>query len=145
MFEDQHERRRADERRTSNAENEVEGELVRGDGHGDNRLEESTNEENGWTQAEEHEDIQDDVAFVDGDWNENAAVFEQKDPLDSVLALDADDAAPDDEVVKEAEDVAVEGEAVDFPEVDADGKEEATLRDFVAEEVLVPAADWVAC
>ena len=32
----------------------------------------------------------------------------------------------------------VEGEAVDFPEVDTDGKDEATLRDFVAEEVLVP-------
>ena len=73
------------------------------------------------------------------DWNENAAVFEQKDPLDTVLALDADDAVPNDEVVKEAETVAVEGEAVDFPEVDADGKDEATLRDFVAEEVLVPA------
>ena len=32
--EDQDERRRADERRMSSAENEVEGELVRGDGHG---------------------------------------------------------------------------------------------------------------
>ena len=138
-WEDQDEQRWGDERRTSNAENEVEGELVRGDGHGENRLEASTNEEDGWTQAEEHEDIQEDVAFVDGDWNENAAVFEQKDPLDTVLALDADDAAPDDEVVKEAEAVAVEGEAVDFPEVDADGKDEATLRDSVAEEVMVPA------
>ena len=47
------------------------------------------------------------MAFVDGDWNENAALFEQKDPLDTVLALDADDAAPDDEVVKEAETAAV--------------------------------------
>ena len=36
--------------------------------------------------------------------------------------------------MKEAEDVAVEREAVDFPEVDADGKDEATLRNFVAEE-----------
>ena len=44
-----------------------------------------------------------------------------------------------DEVVKEAETVTVEGEAVDFPEVDADRKHEATLRDVVAEEVLVPA------
>ena len=45
-----------------------------------------------------------------------------------------------DEVVKEAEAVAVEGEAVDFPEVDADRKHDATtLRDVVAEEVLVPA------
>ena len=32
-------------------------------------------EEDGWTPAEEHEDIQDDVAFADGAWNENAAVF----------------------------------------------------------------------
>ena len=55
------------------------------------------------------------------------------------LALDADDAAPDDEVMKEAEAAAVEDEAVDFPEVDADRKDEATLRDAVAEEVLVPA------
>ena len=45
-------------------------------------------EEDGWTLAEEHEDIQDDVAFADGAWNENAAVFEQKDPLDTVLALE---------------------------------------------------------
>ena len=44
-------------------------------------------EEDGWTLAEEHEDIQDDVAFADGAWNENADVFEQKDPLDTVLAL----------------------------------------------------------
>ena len=46
---------------------------------------------------------------------------------------------PDDEVVNEAEAVTVEVEAFDFPEVDADGKDEATLRDFVVEEVLVPA------
>ena len=66
--------------------------------------------------------IQDDVAFVDGAWNENRAVFGQKDPLDTVLALDADNAAPNDEVIKEAETAVVEGEAVDFPEVDADGR-----------------------
>ena len=41
MLEDQDERRRGDERRTSNAENEVEGELVHGDGHGKNRMEAS--------------------------------------------------------------------------------------------------------
>ena len=41
------------------------------------------------------------MVFADVAWNENAAVFQQKDPLDFVLALDADDAAPDDEVVKE--------------------------------------------
>ena len=45
---------------------------------------------------------------------------------------------PSDEVVKEAEAAAVEGEAVDFPEVDADRKDATTLRDAVAEEVLVP-------
>ena len=67
MLEDQDERRRADERRTSNAENEVEFELVHGDGHG-KRMEANTNEEVVWTLAEEHEDIQDDVAFVDGAW-----------------------------------------------------------------------------
>ena len=39
-----------------------------------------------------------------------------------MLALDANDPAPNDEVVKEVEAVTVEGEAVDFPEVDADGK-----------------------
>jgi len=50
-WEDQDERRWADERRTSNAENEVEGELVRGDGHGENRLEASTNEEDVGVQA----------------------------------------------------------------------------------------------
>ena len=54
-----------------------------------------------------------------------------QDPLDTVLALDADDPAPDDEVMKEAEAAAVEGEAVGFPEVDADGKDEATLRDWL--------------
>ena len=53
MCEDQDERRRADERRTSNAENEVEGELVRGDGRGKNRLEANTNEEDVWTLPEE--------------------------------------------------------------------------------------------
>ena len=35
----------------------------------------------------------------------------------------------------------MEGEAVDFPEVDADRKDEATLRDAVAEEVLVSAGE----
>ena len=69
------------------------GELVRGDGHGVNRLKANTNVEDGWTLPEEHEDIQDDVAFADGAWNENAAVCEQKDLMDTVLALDADDAA----------------------------------------------------
>ena len=42
-------------------------------------------------------------------------------------------------MVKEAEAAAVEVEAVDFPEVDADWEDETTLRDAVAEEVLVPA------
>ena len=136
---DRSQSRGADERRTSNAESEVEGEFVRRDGHGKNRLEASTNEEDGWTLAEEHEDIQDDVAFVDVDWNKNAAVFEQKDLLDTVLALDAGDVVPNDEVMKEAETTTVEGKAVDLPEVDDDRKDEATLHDVVTEEVLVPA------
>ena len=33
----------------------------------------------------------------------------------------------------------MEGEVVEFPDVDADRKDETTLRDAVAEEVLVPA------
>ena len=78
----------------SNAENEVEGELVSRGGRGENRLEANTNEEDFWTLAEEHEDIHDDVVFVDVDWNENAAGFEQKYQLDGVLALDANDVAP---------------------------------------------------
>ena len=73
------------------------------------------------------------------DVTHSLTVFEQKYPVDTVLVLDADDDAPDDEVVKEAEAVTVEGQVVDFPEVDADRKDEATLRDVVAEEVLVPA------
>ena len=130
---------RANERRTSNAENEVEGELVRRDDHGKTRLEASTNEEDRSTLAEEYEDIQDDVTFADGAWNENAAVFEQKYPLDGVLALDANDAASDNEVVKEAETVSVEGEAINLLEVYDDRKDEATLCDVMTEEVLVPA------
>ena len=137
-LEDQDERRRADERRKSNAENEVDGELVHGDDHGENRMEASTNEVDAWTLAEEHEDIQDDVAIADGAWNENAAVFEQKYLLDTVSALDTDDAVPDDEVMKEAETAVVESEVVDFLEVSVDRKDEATLRDVVTEEVLVP-------
>ena len=39
-----------------------------------------------------------------------------------MLASNADNAAPNDEVVKEAETMAVEGEAVDLPEVDDDRK-----------------------
>ena len=139
MCKDQDERRRADERRTSNAENEVEGELVRREDHGKTRPEASTNEEYGWTLTEEHENIQDDVTFAEGAWNENAAEFEQKYPVDGVLALDANDVAPNDKVVKEAEAVIVEGEAVNLPEVYVDRKDEATLRDVVTGEVLVPA------
>ena len=138
-LEDQNERRRADERRTSNADNEVDGELVHRDGRGKNRLEANTNEEYGWTLAEEHDNIQDDVTFAEGAWNENAAEFEQKYPLDGVLALDANDVAPNDKVVKEAEAVIVESEAVDLPEVYEDRKDEATLCDVMTEEVLVPA------
>ena len=135
MCEDQDERRRTNERRTSSAENEVEGEPVHGDGHRENRMEASTNEEYDWTLAEEHENILDDVIFAEGAWNEHAAVFKQKDLLDTVLALDADNVVPNDEVVKEAEAVIVEGEAVDLPEVYDDRKDEAT----VTKELLVPA------
>ena len=85
------------------------------------------------------EDIQDEVVFADGAWNENAAVFELKDSLDTVLALDVDDTVTDDEVAKEAEAAAVERVSVDFPEVDADRKDEAVLRDAVADELLAPA------
>ena len=56
-----------------------------------------------------------------------------------MLASDANDAASDNEVVKEAETATVEGEAVDFPEVDAYRKDEATLCDVMTEEVLDPA------
>ena len=52
-------------------------------------------------------------ALVHIDWNENAAVFELKDSLDTVLVLDVDDAVIDDEVVKEAEAAAVERVSVD--------------------------------
>ena len=58
--------------------------------------------------------------------------------LDGVLALDANDAVPDNEVVKEAEAAILEGEAVGLPEVYEDRNDEATLRDVVTEEVLVP-------
>ena len=53
-----------------------------------------------------------------------------------MLALDADDAASDVEVVKEAEAVALEVECADFPEEYVDGKDELTLRDAAAEEML---------
>ena len=118
---------------------EDQGELVYGDGHGKNRMEANTNEKVVWTLAEEYKDIQDDVTFADGVWNENAAVFEQKYSLDSVLALHANDAASDKEVVKEAETAIVEDEAVDLPEVYDDRKDEATLCDVMTEGVLVPA------
>ena len=71
------------------------------------------------------------MAFADGAWKKNAAVFEQKDPLDTVLALDADDAVPDDEVVKEAEAAAVEVRPSTFLKWIGG--------DAVAEGVLVPA------
>ena len=47
------------------------------------------------------------MVFVDVDWNEYAAVFKQNYPLDTVSALDTDNAMPDDEVMKEAETVIV--------------------------------------
>ena len=56
------------------------------------------------------------MATADGAWNENAAVFEQNYLLDTVSALDTDNAVLDDEVMKEAETAVVESEAVDFPD-----------------------------
>ena len=79
------------------------------------------------------------MVFVDGDWNKNSAVLEQKDLLDTVSVYVANDIEPNDEVLKVAETETVEGEVVvDFPEMDADGKNEASLRKVVIEEVLVP-------
>ena len=81
----------------------------------------------------------DDVVFVDGDWNKNSAVLEQKDLLDTVSVYIADDVVPNDEVLKVAETETVEGEVVvDFSAMDADGKNEASLRKVVIEDVLVP-------
>ena len=40
--------------------------------------------------------------------------------------------------MNETEAMAVEVEAVDFPEVDGERKDATTLRDAVGEEVLVP-------
>ena len=77
------------------------------------------------------------MVFVDVDWNENAAVFKKKDLLDTLL--DGENVVPNDEVMKEAETAIVEGEAVDFPEVYDDRKDEVTLCDVMTEEVLVPA------
>ena len=56
MRENQDEQRWVDERRTSNVENEVEGELVRRDDHGNTRPEACTNEVYGWTLVEEYEE-----------------------------------------------------------------------------------------
>ena len=81
----------------------------------------------------------DDVVFVDGDWNKNSAVLEQKDLFGAVSFFVADNAVPNSEVLKVAETETVEGEVVvDFPAMDADGKNEASLRKVVIEEVLVP-------
>ena len=67
----------------------------------------------------------DDVVFVDGDWNKNSAVLEQKDLFGAVSVFVADDVVPNSEVLKVAETEIVEGEfVVDFPATDADGKNE---------------------
>ena len=71
---------------------------------------------------------------LDGDWNKNSALSEQKDLLGAVSVFVADDAVPKSEVLKET----VEGEViVDFLAMDADGKNEASPRNVVIEEVLV--------
>ena len=80
----------------------------------------------------------DDVVFVDGDWNKNSAVLEQKDLFGAVSVFVADDAVLNSEVLKVAEIETVEGEVVvDFPAMDADGKNEASLRKVAIDEVLV--------
>ena len=90
----------------------------------------------------------DDVVFVDGDWKKNSAVLEQKDLFGAVSVFVADDAVPNSEVLKVAETETVEGEVVvDFPAMDADGKNEASLRKVAIDEVLVPEvgvpqSDW---
>ena len=59
--------------------------------------------------------------------------------LGAVSFFVAYDAVPSSEVLKVAETETVEGEVVvDFPAMDADGKNEASLRKVVIEEVLVP-------
>ena len=81
----------------------------------------------------------DDVVFVDGDWNKNSAVLEQKDLFGAVSVFVADNAVPNSEVLKVAETETVEGEVVvDFPAMDADGKNAASLRKVAIDEVLVP-------
>ena len=56
-----------------------------------------------------------------------------------MLALDANDAASDNEAVKEAETAIAKGGDVDLPEAYDDRMDEAILCDVVTEEVLVPA------
>ena len=84
----------------------------------------------------------DEVVFVDGDWNKYSAVLEQKDLLGAVSFFVADDAVPNSEVLNVAETETVEGEVVvNFPAMDADRKNDASLRKVVIEEVLVPVVD----
>ena len=81
----------------------------------------------------------DDVVFVDGNWNKNSAVFQQKDLSDIVSVSVADDVVPNDEVLNVDETETLEGEVVvDFPAMDADKENETSLRKVVIEEVLVP-------
>ncbi|CAK0892990.1 unnamed protein product, partial [Prorocentrum cordatum] len=72
-----------------------------------------------WNLVEAKEDDDDEAGIADGDWNENAAIFEVKDTLDNVMALDGDF---DDNAVKGDVGVAVDAPAVDSPAVDADRK-----------------------
>ena len=96
-------------------------------------------EEDGWTLAEEHEDVQDDVVFAHGAERKTRLCSSRKTCWTLCWPWTPTTLWSDDELMKEAEVAVVEDEAVDFPEVDADGKDEATLRDAVAEEVLAPA------
>ena len=81
----------------------------------------------------------DDVVYLNGDLDKNSAMLEQKDLLGAVSFLVADDVVPNSEVLKAVETQTVDGEVVvDFPAMDVDGKNEASFRKVVIEEVLVP-------
>ena len=73
----------------------------------------------------------DDVVFVDGHWNENSAVVEQKDLFGAVSVFVADDAVPNSEVLKVAETETVEGES-----------SSTSLRWMLTGKMRRPSAKW---
>ena len=81
----------------------------------------------------------DDVVFVNGDWNQKLCHLRAENLVGRCVVFVADYAVPNSEVLKVAGTETVKGEVVvDFPAMDADGKNEAALRKVVIEEVLVP-------